>query len=178
RYITGSIVRIKLKNFLTYDAVEVLPGPNLNMIVGPNGTGKSSIVAALALGLAGRTDVIGRQKSLSEFVKDGTEKAYTEIELKGPRGKNTIVKRLFRKSSNSCEWKIDGVATSEKSVKALVKGLNIHVDNLCSFLPQDRVAEFAGMNPYDLLKETQRAAGDANLTDWHEELIGLGKEEK
>lgn len=44
----------------TYDHSEVFPGPNLNMIVGANGTGKSSIVCAIGLGLAGKTGVLGR----------------------------------------------------------------------------------------------------------------------
>ena len=51
RFIPGSILRIKLQNFVTYDSVEFRPGPYLNMILGPNGTGKSSIACAIALGL-------------------------------------------------------------------------------------------------------------------------------
>jgi hypothetical protein len=50
-YVAGSIVRVQLHNFLTYDHVEFRPGPHLNMIIGPNGTGKSSIACAIALGL-------------------------------------------------------------------------------------------------------------------------------
>lgn len=50
-FIPGSIVRIQLRNFVTYDYVEFRPGPYLNMIIGPNGTGKSSIACAIALGL-------------------------------------------------------------------------------------------------------------------------------
>jgi chromosome segregation ATPase len=45
-----------------------------------------------------------------------------------------------------------------------------------SFLPQDKVAEFARMNPQQLLRETQRAAGDKRLTEWHDTLIESGKE--
>lgn len=44
----------------TYDTCEVHPGPNLNLIVGANGTGKSSIVCAVCLGLAGKPSFIGR----------------------------------------------------------------------------------------------------------------------
>ena len=47
----GSIVRVKLANFVTYTAVEFLPGPSLNMVIGPNGTGKSTLVCAICLGL-------------------------------------------------------------------------------------------------------------------------------
>jgi ABC-type hemin transport system ATPase subunit len=56
-YIPGSIVRVQLKNFLTYDFVEFKPGPYLNMVIGPNGTGKSSIACALCLGLNFPTSV-------------------------------------------------------------------------------------------------------------------------
>jgi structural maintenance of chromosomes protein 5 len=56
-YLPGSIVRIRLKNFLTYESTEFYPGPSMNMVIGPNGTGKSTVVCAIALGLAGKTDV-------------------------------------------------------------------------------------------------------------------------
>jgi chromosome segregation ATPase len=56
-YLTGSIVRIRLKNFLTYESTEFYPGPSMNMVIGPNGTGKSTVVCAIALGLAGKPDV-------------------------------------------------------------------------------------------------------------------------
>ena len=47
----GSIVRVKLENFVTYTFVEIFPGPSLNMVIGPNGTGKSTLVCAICLGL-------------------------------------------------------------------------------------------------------------------------------
>jgi len=47
-----------------------------------------------------------------------------------------------------------------------------------TFLPQDRVSEFAQMTPQQLLRETQRAAGDEHLTAWHDTLISSGKERK
>ena len=35
--------------------------------------------------------------------------------------------------------------------------LNIQVGNLCQFLPQERVTEFARMNPQQLLESTEKA---------------------
>lgn len=53
----GSIVRVKLTNFVTYTAAEFFPGPSLNMVIGPNGTGKSTLVCAICLGLGWPTSV-------------------------------------------------------------------------------------------------------------------------
>jgi hypothetical protein len=50
-YKPGAIVRIKVKNFVTYTSAEFFPGPKLNMVIGPNGTGKSTLVCAICLGL-------------------------------------------------------------------------------------------------------------------------------
>ena len=44
-----------------------------------------------------------------------------------------------------------------------------------SFLPQDKVAEFAKMAPDVVLRETMRAAGDPRLIQWHDTLIEKGK---
>ena len=44
-----------------------------------------------------------------------------------------------------------------------------------SFLPQDKVSSFAAMTPQQLLIETQKAAGDPNLSSWFETLKEEGK---
>src|SRR5271156_4254952 len=51
KYQPGAILRVKLTNFVTYTSAEFFPGPNLNMVIGPNGTGKSTLVCAICLGL-------------------------------------------------------------------------------------------------------------------------------
>ncbi|KAB8201124.1 hypothetical protein BDV34DRAFT_178795 [Aspergillus parasiticus] len=50
-YKPGAIVRIKVTDFVTYTSAEFFPGPKLNMVIGPNGTGKSTLVCAICLGL-------------------------------------------------------------------------------------------------------------------------------
>lgn len=36
----GSVVRVSITDFLTYERADFFPGPSLNMVIGPNGTGK------------------------------------------------------------------------------------------------------------------------------------------
>lgn len=178
-YHHGAIVHVKLHNFVTYDSVEFSPGPNLNMIIGPNGTGKSTIVCAIALGLGFPTSVLGRAKDISEFVKTGHEEGYTKVELfnaKGPA--NYVVERRIRSRDNTSKWLINGQDSSHREVKNLMDSLHIQVDNLCQFLPQDKVAEFAQLSKPELLKETQKAAAGKELVTWHNKLIDLRSSEK
>ena len=79
----GQILRVKLHNFVTYYDVEFQPGPMLNVVLGPNGTGKSTIVCALVLGLGGQPKDLGRAKEISEYVNHTKDSGFVEIELAG-----------------------------------------------------------------------------------------------
>jgi len=59
-YRVGSIYRVKMKNFLTYDECEVFPGPKLNVVIGPNGTGKSTMTHAICLACCGSAGDVGK----------------------------------------------------------------------------------------------------------------------
>ncbi|KAH8730592.1 hypothetical protein GQ44DRAFT_768351 [Phaeosphaeriaceae sp. PMI808] len=176
----GTLVRVKLKNFVTYTAAEFHLGPSLNMVIGPNGTGKSTLVCAICLGLGWSSEHLGRAKELGLFVKNGSDEAEIEIELAaGPKMKtNPIVRRMIRKSDNKSIFWINGKHASKNAVLALCKEFSIQIDNLCQFLPQDRVVEFAKMTDVDRLRETQRAAAPKHMVGWHDQLKELRTEEK
>ncbi|GAA5824176.1 hypothetical protein JCM3770_001191 [Rhodotorula araucariae] len=176
-YVTGSIVRIACNSFLTYDSVEFRPGPALNMIIGPNGTGKSTIACAIAIGLGFPAKVLGRSTKLSAYCKnDSNEATWIEIELKGKPGqKNLVVKRHLSRDSEKTHFELDGEDATAKEVAEQMEELQVQIGNLCTFLPQDRVASFAMMSPSELLRETQHAAGNENLARWHQVLISEWK---
>ncbi len=56
----GTIRRVRMHNFLTFDDCEVFPGPKLNVVIGPNGSGKSSMTHAICLACAGTPEQIGK----------------------------------------------------------------------------------------------------------------------
>ncbi len=60
------------------------------------------------------------------------------------------------KKNNQSDWRINGKGVKKTQVDDLVKRLNIQVDNLCQFLPQDKVANFAQLSPQELLRETEK----------------------
>jgi chromosome segregation ATPase len=73
---------------------------------------------------------------------------------------------------------IDGKQTTLKAVQELVKSFSIQIDNLCQFLPQDKVCEFAALSPVELLNSTQRAAAPPEMLEWHDGLKLLRTKQK
>lgn len=110
----------------TYDKAVFIPGRNLNLIIGPNGTGKSTIVCAIVLGLAGKPKVIGRAEKVADYVKAGCQEAKLEIELYESEDKTTLITRKFT-SHNTTTWYINRKQVMIKDVIALTKELNIQV---------------------------------------------------
>ncbi|RAR01526.1 structural maintenance of chromosomes protein 5 [Stemphylium lycopersici] len=176
----GSLVRVKLRNFVTYTAAEFHLGPSLNMVIGPNGTGKSTLVCAICLGLGWGSEHLGRAKDMGAFVKHGATEAVIEIELAtgSGNGRNRIVQRTIRKSDNKSVFLLDGQRASQSAVVTMARQYSIQIDNLCQFLPQDRVVEFAKMSDVDRLRETQRAAAPPHMVEWHDQLKALRSEER
>ncbi|KAJ8347147.1 hypothetical protein SKAU_G00285480 [Synaphobranchus kaupii] len=176
-FVEGSIVRITMQNFLSYNHSEVIPGPNLNMIVGPNGTGKSSIVCAICLGLAGKTAVLGRGDKVGLYVKRGCTKGFVEIELYRT-GANLVIKREIHVENNQSVWTVNGRHASQKAAEEEVKALHIQVGNLCQFLPQEKVGEFAKMSKIELLEATEKSIGPPEMYEFHCKLKTFRTKEK
>lgn len=176
----GAIVRVLLENFVTYEHAVFNPGPNLNMVIGPNGTGKSSLVCAICLGLGFHPKHLGRASSMGEFVKHGKESAIVEIEIQGrpDQRTNPVIRLQIRKEDNKSKWWLNGKEANHQTIKNVTTDLRIQIDNLCQFLPQDRVAEFAGLTPIQLLHETLRAAAPEPMIEAHEQLKELHRKQK
>jgi chromosome segregation ATPase len=68
---------------------------------------------------------------------------------------HVIRRKLLASEPKALHWYLNGKATRQNVIENLVKEkLGIQVDNLCQFLPQDRVANFSDMDPPLMLKET------------------------
>lgn len=91
--------------------------------------------------------------------------AHINIELQGfqPDTKVTITRNFNLQNKNV--WQINNKNTSKDDVIKCVKKFNIQVNNLCQFLPQDRVQDFAKLNKQQLLKETQIALCKMDLSE-------------
>jgi hypothetical protein len=168
----GAIVRVKVENFVTYEEAEFFLGPNLNMVIGPNGTGKSSLVCAICLGLGYSSNVLGRASAFGEFVKHGKDEAGIEVELQKlpEHSQNPIVGLSIRREDNGRKFTINGQKVSHREIQKLMRSFRIQIDNLCQFLPQDKVAEFAALTPIELLEKTLHAAAPEEMISWRAQL--------
>lgn len=154
-------------------------------MVGPNGTGKSTILCAICLGLGGQPPLLGRADDARLFIKHEKEQAVVEIELAPNEGQAVhVIRRVIDRDRGSENGKgagastyfINGHKSNLKSVKELVKeSYHIHIDNLCTFLPQDKVGNFSGFDKQALLLETEKALSGP-LYNTHQDLISLEKD--
>eukprot|EP00977_Amphora_coffeiformis_P029168 scaffold39151_cov122-Amphora_coffeaeformis.AAC.1 len=114
------------------------------MVIGPNGTGKSSVLNAICLGLGGTPAVLGRADDVRAFVQHGKDKAVIEITL--APGDHVIRREMDRhkgsekgRGRGASTFYINDEKVTEKQVQQLVRETyHIQVANLCTFLPQDK----------------------------------------
>ncbi|XP_058459192.1 structural maintenance of chromosomes protein 5 [Malaya genurostris] len=176
--IIGKIKSVAVKDFVTYDVAIFYPDEHLNIIIGPNGTGKSTIVAAIVLGMGGHCKLLSRSGSIEDYIKNGKKVAKIEVALyKNVKRAIVMFSRTFDRDGKD-RFDIDGTKVSHKDFLKRIRDLNIQIDNLCQFLPQDRVQDFAKMNTRELLLNTQSSVCSAKMIDIMELLINKRKEQK
>ena len=161
------------------------------MVVGPNGTGKSSILCAICLGLGGEPRLLGRADQVTSFIQNGETEARIELEVANEHGENVIVTRTIHgsgdgssgsnrraNSNKSSTFTWNGEIVSGKKVQERAsKDFQIQLDNLCTFLPQEKVGNFSGINSKDLLLETEKTLSDnKDLYEKHLKLIEMQTE--
>lgn len=129
---------------------------------------------------------MGRADDARLFIKHEKEHATIEIELapRNANGPTHVFKRVIERDRGSESgngkgasiYYVNGTKTPLKSVKELVtEHYNINIDNLCTFLPQDKVGNFSGFDKQALLVETEKSLS-SSLYNTHQKLIELEKE--
>ncbi|XP_035786953.1 structural maintenance of chromosomes protein 5-like [Anopheles albimanus] len=164
--IVGKIASVSLENFVTYDSVIFYPGEYLNIILGPNGAGKSAIVAGIVLGMGGNCKVLSRCENIDSYIKNGKDSATIRISVyKSHRRDVQRFCRMFDHNRKDT-FQIDGTQVSHRAYLEKIRSYNIQIDNLCQFLPQDRVQDFTKMNPRELLLNTQSSVCQPQMNEW------------
>ncbi|ADM12689.1 chromosome segregation ATPase [Encephalitozoon intestinalis ATCC 50506] len=159
----GNVVSMELENFQTFRKISLKFCPSFNFIAGPNGSGKSSIANAMVLAFGGTPRIIGRGKSIGEYVKFGENEARIKVVV-WIEGRETKISRHISKDNQS-KYFIDGKACRKMEYEELIGRLKENIGNLCQFLPQEKVSEFTRLSPEDLLVELLRAVGEEEIVE-------------
>ncbi|XP_077474475.1 structural maintenance of chromosomes protein 6 [Stigmatopora argus] len=148
---TGIVESITLKNFMFHSLLGPIHfGPNVNIVIGRNGSGKSAILTALIVSLGGNAQTTSRGTSLKSFVKRGESSADVSITLnnKGTDSYKpelygsviTIDMRLTHEGVRTYKLKSEGgqiISTKKEELESILNSFYIQVNNPLSVLNQE-----------------------------------------
>ncbi|NXL92475.1 SMC6 protein, partial [Alectura lathami] len=152
----GIIESIQLKNFMCHSMLGPFQfGSNLNFVIGNNGSGKSSVLTALIVGLGGKAIATNRGSSLKMFVKSGANSADISITLRN-QGRDAFKPELYGDSiivnqhinlegSRSYRLKSKSgtlISSKKEELLGILDHFNIQVDNPVSVLTQEMSKHF------------------------------------
>ncbi|XP_041277529.1 structural maintenance of chromosomes protein 6 isoform X2 [Onychostruthus taczanowskii] len=152
----GIIESIQLKNFMCHSNLGPFQfGSNLNFVVGTNGSGKSSVLTALIVGLGGKATATNRGSSLKMFIQKGETSADISITLRNQGrdafkpelyGTSIIVnQRINQDGSRTCKLKSKAgtiISSKKEELLGILDHFNIQVDNPVSVLTQEMSKQF------------------------------------
>ncbi|XP_018430907.1 PREDICTED: structural maintenance of chromosomes protein 6 [Nanorana parkeri] len=147
----GIIESISLKNFMCHAMLGPFRfGPNVNFVVGNNGSGKSAVLTALIVGLGGKAATTNRGTSVKGFVKEGQTSADISITLRN-RGSDAFRPEVYGDSIVVQQHlNVDGgrtyklksktgsiVSAKKEELVSILDHFNIQIDNPVSVLTQE-----------------------------------------
>ena len=146
----GTILRVKLTNFMCHHNLEVEFGPRINFLVGENGSGKSAVLTALSLALGVRArDTRRAEKGISGFIREGANFAKVEVSIRNvgedaldPDVYGDVITVERHITQNSSSYKIKGkdgkdVGSSRDKLIRITDHFNIDVNNPVVVMSQD-----------------------------------------
>ncbi|XP_054035855.1 structural maintenance of chromosomes protein 6 [Dryobates pubescens] len=152
----GIIESIQLKNFMCHSMLGPFQfGSNLNFVVGNNGSGKSSVLTALIVGLGGKATATNRGSSLKMFVQNGETSADISITLRN-QGRDAFKPEVYGSSiivnqhinlDGSRSYKLKSksgtlISSKKEELIGILDHFNIQVDNPVSVLTQEMSKHF------------------------------------
>ncbi|KDE07849.1 hypothetical protein MVLG_01943 [Microbotryum lychnidis-dioicae p1A1 Lamole] len=151
----GIIERVELQNFMCHKLTTVDFGPQINFLVGNNGSGKSAILTGITMALGGNARATNRATKGSGLVMEGATVAKCSVRLRnrGPEayqhhvyGDSITIERTLRLNGGG-SYKIfnaEGglVDDNRATLDSILDAFNIQVENPMTVLTQDQSRQF------------------------------------
>ncbi|KAB5592896.1 Structural maintenance of chromosomes protein 6 [Ceratobasidium theobromae] len=184
----GIIEKIELVNFMCHSRTTVNFGPQINFVIGHNGSGKSAVLSGIAIALGGRSASTGRGTGLKSFIKEGESVAEVTITLKNEGldayrpdvyGSSIKVTRRFTDKGSS-SYSIKGtkdkfkktISSKREELTNITDHMNLQVDNPVVVLTQDTSRQFlASSKPKDKYQFFLNGTSLTQLSDEYETIL-------
>ncbi|KAJ7166983.1 hypothetical protein C8R46DRAFT_268423 [Mycena filopes] len=178
----GIVEKIEMHQFMCHKYLTFSFGPQINFIIGHNGSGKSAVLTAITVALGGKAHSTGRANGLKGFIRQGKSAAEVTISLKNQGeeaykpdeyGDSIVITRRFTTQGNS-SWRIQSkagklISNKKEELNAICDHMNIQVDNPMNVLTQDAARQFIGASaPKEKYKSFLRGTQLSQLADEYE----------
>lgn len=163
---TGILEHVILERFMNHEYFDYQLGPNVNIVNGANGSGKSAIVAALQIGLGARSGDTERGSKFADLIKHGEQSGAVIIKIMNRKPTDavtadftfkhsvygdtiTIERRLYRDKASTWAVKsknrhvqLPAGKSANQEVTDIVHHFGFKVDNPVSILTQTKSKAF------------------------------------
>lgn len=146
----------RLRNFLSFYEGSVSFDPGLTVIVGPNGSGKTSIFHALKFAL-GSNEKESRYSKWSDFIRHGASSAEVEVTLTVDGQGRRLLRKIDRDGIPRAY--VDGRRVRAAELRSLTESLGLEPDNTLVFMPQERINALREMDPIEVRKFVEEGTG-------------------
>jgi len=161
------ITRIKIKGYRIYKDFELKPNPKLNLIVGTNEAGKSTLIEAISLGLTGRINGRRATEALNPYwfnatlVQDFLRKRASGAPAKLPEIRIELFFENLPELQSLC-----GAINTDVPTNAC-PGVTMHVFPNPDFFPEldDWVKDATPLLPVEYYSVDWRSFADAQITN-------------
>ncbi len=161
------IQEVILENFMSYEYARVAFKPGVNVIVGSNGSGKSSLLLAISVAL-GQT-YTERSRKLSDLIRWGKDEARVTIILDNSKlgekrpvsryNKDQIFLTRFMRRDGKYWFELENHAATKQDVERLLGKFGVDPDNMLIIMHQNMVEQFTVLSNIEKLRMVEAAVG-------------------
>ncbi|GAA5889489.1 hypothetical protein JCM8208_001041 [Rhodotorula glutinis] len=179
----GVIQQVDLQSFMCHAHTTVNFGPQVNFLIGVNGSGKSAILTGITMALGGNAKATNRGGKGGDLIMEGKTSARCSVTLanKGEEayqhhvyGDSITIERTLNKTGGTYKIKNhEGKTVDNKkaTLDAILDTYNIQVDNPMTVLTQDQSRQFlASASAKDKYTFFLRGTQLAQLTEEYEQI--------
>ncbi|KAK9241004.1 hypothetical protein V1525DRAFT_393424 [Lipomyces kononenkoae] len=150
----GIIKSVEVVNFMCHKFLKIDFGPQINFVIGHNGSGKSAILTAITVCLGAKASVTNRASSLKSLIKEGCNSASVTVIIKNEGegfkpdkyGPEIWIERVIQLNGSTTyrikNYKGVQISKDKEELTSMLDFFGLMVDNPVTILSQDTARTF------------------------------------